>query len=65
VTVLSRRPPYITHPKLTSILLPSLDFPKGFDDFPNSLVEMVKDHSAVIWALGISQTQVGKDDYVK
>ncbi len=65
VTVLSRREPYITHPKLSTILLPSEDYPRGFDDFAPVLIERVKDHQAVIWGLGISQTQVNNDDYIK
>jgi hypothetical protein len=29
------------------------------------VLEQVKDHTAVIWALGISQTQVTKEEYIK
>jgi hypothetical protein len=67
VTVISRKPPYITHPKLTTILLAPPDYPEGFDvkEVPPSLLERLKGHSAVIWALGISQTQVNQQDYIK
>jgi hypothetical protein len=65
--VISRKPPYITHPKLTTILLAPPDYPEGFDvkEVPPSLLERLKGHSAVIWALGISQTQVNQQDYIK
>ncbi|KAK4686529.1 hypothetical protein P7C73_g3588, partial [Tremellales sp. Uapishka_1] len=48
VTVISRRPLYQPdHPKLSTILIPSDEFPKGFDEFPPSLLELVKDHKRV------------------
>lgn len=67
MTVISRKPPYITHPKLTTILLAPPDYPEGFDvkEVPSSLLEKLKGHSAVIWALGISQTQANQQDYIK
>ena len=65
ITILSRRAPYVTDPEISTILIPSDAYPKGFDEFPSGLVEKVKDHQAIIWGLGVSQTQVNKDDYVK
>jgi hypothetical protein len=66
VTVLARRAPAITHDKLETIILPSDEYPKGFDAIPDSLVEQLraKGSSAVVWALGVSQRDVDKDTYV-
>lgn len=66
VTVLSRRAPFVPpHEKLTTILLPSDEYPKGFDEIPPALLDRVKDHRAIIWALGISQTKVSAEQYIK
>jgi hypothetical protein len=65
VTVLSRRAPSITHPKLQTILVPSPDHPGSFEKLPPSVLEAVKDHQGVIWALGVSSTQVKGAEYVK
>lgn len=65
VTVLSRRPPFVTHEKLSTIIIPSEECPKGFDELTPAVLDKIKDHQSVIWALGISQTQVSKEDYVK
>ena len=69
VTTLSRRPPYdITgNSKLTTIIIPSTEYPRGFEELSPSLVETLKaeGHTGVIWALGISQTQVNKDQYIQ
>jgi hypothetical protein len=69
VTTLSRRPPHdVTEgSKLTTIITPSTEYPRGFEEFPACLVEKLKaeGHTGVIWALGISQTQVNKDQYIQ
>lgn len=65
VTVLARRAPSITHEKLSTILIPSAEDPRGFESLSSDVVSQLKGNSAVIWALGISQTQVSKDEYVK
>jgi len=65
VTVLSRRPPFVEHAKLRTIILPSPEYPKGFDEIPPSLVEKMEGYTAVIWALGVSQNDVSKEEYIK
>lgn len=69
VTTLSRRPPYdvAESPRLTNIILPSAEFPRGFEELSPSLVERLKEegHTGVIWALGISQIQVNKEQYIQ
>ncbi|KAK8850387.1 hypothetical protein IAR55_004305 [Kwoniella newhampshirensis] len=67
VSVLSRRPPFVTHPKLTHIALPSAEHPQGFDEIPSDIIAKLKaeGYNSCIWALGISQTLVSKDEYVK
>jgi hypothetical protein len=69
VTTLSRRPPYsVTEgSKLSTIIIPSTEYPRGFEEFSPSLVEKLKaeGHTGVIWALGISQTQVNKEQYIQ
>lgn len=65
VTVLARRAPAVQSPKLTTIIVPSDEYPKGFDEIPPSLVERLRGADAVIWALGISQTQVSKEEFQK
>nr|XP_031857622.1 uncharacterized protein CI109_006952 [Kwoniella shandongensis]KAA5524694.1 hypothetical protein CI109_006952 [Kwoniella shandongensis] len=64
ILVLSRREPFETSPKVTHIKIPSDEYPKGFDEFPPSLVERMKEYDAVVWALGISQMEVKKDEYI-
>jgi hypothetical protein len=66
VTTLSRKAPYTdtSNPKLTSLIIQSGKYPNGFGEFPPSLVEAVKGNSAIIWALGVSQTQVSKEEYL-
>ena len=57
VTVLTRRPLGISHPKLTERVL------KDFLDYA-----AISEHfevDACIWALGVSQTEVTKDEYVR
>lgn len=63
VTVLARRAPAVKSDKLTTILVPSDEYPKGFDELPPSLVERLRGNDAAIWALGISQTQVSKEEF--
>jgi hypothetical protein len=71
VTTLSRRPPYDIpndqQSKITSIILPSDEYPRGFDDISPALVDRLKaeGYTSVIWALGISQSQVTKDQYIR
>ncbi|KLT43937.1 hypothetical protein CC85DRAFT_35278 [Cutaneotrichosporon oleaginosum] len=65
VTVLARRAPSVQSDKLTTIILPSDEYPRGFEELPPALVERLKGHDAVVWALGISQTQVDKDEFHK
>jgi hypothetical protein len=69
VTTLSRRPPFnlTEDAKLTSAIIPSDECPKGFDELSPALIDRLKAerHNAVIWALGISQTQVSRDQYVQ
>ena len=56
VTCLVRRTGDLTHPKLKYIVHPN------FLDY-SGLSEVFNDHDACIWALGISQTQVNKEQY--
>ena len=65
VTVLSRRPLALTHAKLSVIQLTPPDYPDGFASIPDSLVRELKGHTGCIWALGISQSDVSKEDYLK
>lgn len=65
VTVLSRRPVPISHSKLAVILLPSADYPSGFDTCSPELVERLRGHSAIIWALAGNQAKMSKEEYVK
>ncbi|WWC92742.1 uncharacterized protein L201_007701 [Kwoniella dendrophila CBS 6074] len=67
IAVLSRRPPYETSSKIKHIQIPSSECPKGFDEIPLALIdELKKDgYESCIWALGISQTQVKQDEYIK
>lgn len=57
ITVLSRRPSGVRSPKLKEIIL------KDFTDYSRIGKELQAD--ACIWCLGVSQTQVSKDEYVK
>ncbi|WRT69635.1 uncharacterized protein IL334_006624 [Kwoniella shivajii] len=67
IAVLSRKPPFETSSKIKFIQLPSSEYPKGFDEIPTSLIDDLKKEGylSCIWALGISQTQVKKDEYIK
>ncbi|WWC65762.1 uncharacterized protein I303_108384 [Kwoniella dejecticola CBS 10117] len=67
IAVLSRKPPFDTSSKINHIQLPSAEYPKGFDEIPPELVDRLRKdgYESCIWALGISQTQVNKEEYVK
>jgi uncharacterized protein YbjT (DUF2867 family) len=57
VTVLARRPAGIQHPKLKEILL------EDFLDYAKVQAEL--DADACIWCLGVSQTEVDKEAYIR
>ncbi|KAK6908509.1 hypothetical protein I203_102511 [Kwoniella mangroviensis CBS 8507] len=67
IAVIARRPPFEESPKIKYIRFPSAEHPRGFEEISPSLVdELKKDgYESCIWALGISQTQVNKEDYIK
>jgi len=56
VTALTRRPSIIQHPKIRTVL---------HNDFLNyaGLDDLFKEHDAIIWCLGISVSQVKKEQY--
>ena len=54
VTVLTRRPLGLTHTKLSEVIV------RDFLDYSAILI----DADACIWCLGVSQSQVGKEQYV-
>jgi uncharacterized protein YbjT (DUF2867 family) len=56
VTALGRRPPRFTHPKITPLIH------NDFNDF-GSLEGILKEHDAIVWCLGVSQTQVNAARY--
>lgn len=58
ITAIVRKPLGIEHPKLKVII---------HKDFMNyaGLEDVFKQHDACIWCLGISQTQVTKEEYIK
>jgi uncharacterized protein YbjT (DUF2867 family) len=56
ITALVRRPLDIQHPKLKCVIH------KNFADY-TGLEDVFKNNDACIWALGISQTQVSKEEY--
>jgi uncharacterized protein YbjT (DUF2867 family) len=58
ITVLTRKSVDQSHPKLNEIIL------KDFTDY-SGVVDKISDHDACIWALGISQNAVGKEEYIK
>jgi len=58
VTALVRRPLAINHPKLEVLIQ------KDFNDYSN-LTELFKKTDACIWCLGISQSLVSKEEYIK
>lgn len=56
ITAIARRSLSIKHPKLTTVL---------HEDFLNynNLLPVIAPHDACLWCLGISQTQVNKEQY--
>lgn len=58
VTCLVRREGSLQHPKVKYIVH------KDFLDY-SGLTDLLKEQDACIWALGVSQTQVGKEEYHK
>lgn len=56
ITAIARRPLDVQHPKLTTIIH------KDFLDY-TGLDNIFQSHDACIWCLGISQTQVSKEQY--
>ncbi len=56
LTLLTRRKTGLSHPKLGEVLV---------DDFLDYSRLDFSDYAACIWCLGVSQTQVGKDEYVR
>ena len=58
ITALVRRPHPISHPKLKIVLH------DNFRDY-SSLTTVFAAHDACIWCLGISQTQVKEDEYIR
>ncbi|WVW86991.1 hypothetical protein I302_109047 [Kwoniella bestiolae CBS 10118] len=67
IAVIARRRPFDESPKIKHIQLPSEKYPKGFEEIPASVVDELKreGYDSCIWALGITQTQVSKDEYIK
>ncbi|KAI8223095.1 hypothetical protein K4K54_006386 [Colletotrichum sp. SAR 10_86] len=61
ISILSRRPVLMVgnNPKANVIIH------KDFETFDPSVLAKVDDADGVVWALGISQTKVTKDEYVK
>ncbi len=56
ITALVRRPIDISHPKIKTVIH------SNFLDY-SGLEELFKSYDAMVWALGISQTQVNKEQY--
>lgn len=58
ITALTRKAPTVVHDKIKVVL---------HQDFENysGLESLLNEHDAVVWALGISQSQVSKPQYVK
>jgi uncharacterized protein YbjT (DUF2867 family) len=58
ITAIVRKPLTITHPKLNIIIH------QNFLNYAD-LTEIFKQHDACIWCLGISQSLVSKEEYIK
>lgn len=58
ITAISRSPLTITDTRLTSIIH------RDYNDYSN-LMEVFATHDAVIWCLGISQSQVNTEQYIE
>ena len=56
ITALSRRPLNLSHPKLKTVIH------HNFLDY-TQLGDVFKSHDACLWCLGISQSQVSKEEY--
>lgn len=56
ITAITRKPIDIQHPKIKTVIH------QDFLDY-SSLSEVFKKHDACIWCLGISQSQVSKEEY--
>lgn len=56
ITVLTRRPVGFAHPNLKEVIL---------DDFLDYSGLDLSDHAACIWCLGVSQAQVGEEEYIR
>ncbi|WVQ95989.1 hypothetical protein IAU59_003089 [Kwoniella sp. CBS 9459] len=67
ILVLSRRPPYESSSKVKHIPLPSSEYPKGFDEIPERLVDEIRrdGYTSCIWALGISQVGLKEEEYTR
>ncbi|OCF35236.1 hypothetical protein I316_03279 [Kwoniella heveanensis BCC8398] len=67
ILVLSRRPPYESSEKLKHIQIPSAEYPKGFEEIPERLVDEIRrdGYTSCIWALGISQIGLKEDEYTR
>ncbi|KAI2468504.1 putative nucleoside-diphosphate-sugar epimerase [Annulohypoxylon bovei var. microspora] len=63
ISILSRRPVQMAEdvkdPRINVIIH------KDFDNYDSELLSQLKGATGCVWALGISQTQVGKEEYVK
>ncbi|KAK0620833.1 hypothetical protein B0T14DRAFT_481922 [Immersiella caudata] len=63
ISILSRRPVQMAtdakDPRINVIIH------KDFDSYPPELLEQIKDANGCVWALGISQNEVSKEDYIK
>ncbi|KAK4031180.1 hypothetical protein C8A01DRAFT_21570 [Parachaetomium inaequale] len=58
ISVLSRRPVKFTDDRINVIIH------KDFASYDHDLLDKLQDAQACVWALGISQTQVSKEDYI-
>ncbi|OIW32670.1 hypothetical protein CONLIGDRAFT_630319 [Coniochaeta ligniaria NRRL 30616] len=63
ISIISRRPVAMADdakdPRINVIIH------KDFTNYPPSLLDQVKDATGCVWALGISQTEVSKEEYIK
>ena len=56
ITAIVRRPLSLQHPKIKTIIH------QNFLDY-STLSDVIKKHDAFLWCLGISQSQVSKEEY--
>lgn len=63
ISILSRKPVQMAEdakdPRINVIIH------KDFETYDSKILEQLKDADGCVWALGISQTKVGKEEYVK